>query len=159
MKEIDVKIETLEPMQVASARVVSESPEMDAWEKLKNWAKPRGYLNNLAEHPVFGFNNPSPEPGQEEYGYEFWIKVGAEIESARGIEAKAFTGGLYAVLTCEVKGEPWKTIPEAWQQLHEWVNASKYEYSPHQDLEKHLNPGAPLNEMVLELYYPIKESE
>lgn len=159
MKEMDVKIVTLEPMHVASARVVSESPEIDAWEKLKNWAEPRGYLNNLKEHPVFGFNNPSPEPEQKEYGYEFWIKVDAEIESARGIEAKAFSGGLYAVLTCKVKGDPWKTIPGAWQQLHEWVSESQYEYSALQDLEKHLNPGAPVDEMVLELYYPINERD
>ncbi len=61
MSDLDVRIEELEPMRVASVRAVSENPEHDAWEKLKSWADAKGYLENVEEHPIFGFNNPNPE--------------------------------------------------------------------------------------------------
>ena len=38
MSDLDVRIEELEPMHVASFRVVSENPEQDAWKKLTLWA-------------------------------------------------------------------------------------------------------------------------
>jgi len=81
MSELKVRIEELEPMRVASVKVVSESPENDAWEKLRSWADARGYLGNVAEHPVFGFNNPNPSPDRKEYGYEFWLRVPPDTES------------------------------------------------------------------------------
>ena len=59
MSDLDVRIEKLESMRVASVRVVSESPEHDAWDKLKSWADTKGYLRNVQEHPIFGFNNPN----------------------------------------------------------------------------------------------------
>ena len=88
MPDLEVRIEELEPMLVASVRVVSESPELDAWEKMSSWAGAKGLLGNTAEHPVYGFNNPSPSPGRKEYGYEFWIKVPDDIESEGEIEIK-----------------------------------------------------------------------
>jgi len=78
---LDVRIEELEPMRVASVRAVSESPEHDAWEKLESWADAKGYLGNVEEHPIFGFNNPNPSPDRKDYGYEFWLRVPPDTES------------------------------------------------------------------------------
>ena len=78
--DLDVRIITLEPMRVASVQVISKSPEQDAWAKMQAWADKCGLLEDITEHPVFGFNNPDPSPDKEEYGYEFWIKIPPEIQ-------------------------------------------------------------------------------
>ncbi len=93
MTELDVRIVELKPMRVASARVVSESPENDAWKILCAWAEPIGLLDDAENHPVFGFNNPQPSPGKKEYGYEFWIQIGPEIEvGGQGGSKRVFPG-------------------------------------------------------------------
>ena len=47
MSDLDVRIVKLEPMRVASVRAVSESPEVDAWSKLRSWAEPKGFLQKM----------------------------------------------------------------------------------------------------------------
>src|SRR5512136_99376 len=99
MNALHVRIETLEPMRVASVNVVSEHPETEAWERLKAWAEPRGLLKDPRQHPVFGFNNPHPTPDRKEYGYELWIRVGPETASGGPVEVKEIAGGRFAVMT------------------------------------------------------------
>ena len=44
------------------------------------------------------------------------------------------------------------------KKLAEWVKKSKkYDFDSHQMLEKHLNPKATPENLILELYCPIKE--
>ena len=137
-------------MRVASFRVVSESPEHDAWEQLKSWANVRGYLEDLKEHPIFGFNNPNPSPDRKEYGYEFWIRIPPDTEAEDEIEIKDFPGGLYAVTTH--KGFP---NPEVWMSLWNWVQSSSYKWRKTNELEKPHNPLASHDEMTFDLYLPI----
>ena len=152
MSDLDVRIEELKPMRVASVRVVSESPEQDAWEKLKSWADAKGYLGNVEEYPVFGFNNPSPSPDRKEYGYEFWIRVPLDTESEGEIEIKDVPGGLYAVTT--YKGLP---NPEIWMRLWNWVQSSSYHWRKTNELEKPHDPLSPHDEMTFDLYLPIEK--
>ncbi|MFW9831136.1 MAG: effector binding domain-containing protein [Candidatus Thorarchaeota archaeon] len=167
-KEIEnlfVQVVELEPMRVASARAFSETPENDAWIKLRAWAEPQGLLEDLIQHPVFGFNNPDPSPGQKEYGYEFWIRMGAHFKGEGEIEAKDYDGGLFAVTTCRLWEEMHSDFGkehgflESWKKLIDWIILSeKYEMDKsRQCLEKPENPGAPERELVLNLYQPIKE--
>lgn len=163
MKEFKVQVVRLEPMRVASARVISETPEKDAWETMRAWAEPQGLLEDLTEHPVFGFNNPNPSAGRKEYGYEFWIRVGSDAEPEGDIQMKEFEGGLYAVTTCRLKDElesdffQKEGYLESWKKLVDWVKASKYTYGTHQCLEKAHDPGASEEALVLDLYCPIEE--
>jgi DNA gyrase inhibitor GyrI/DNA-binding transcriptional ArsR family regulator len=157
MKELEVRIVELKPMRVASVRAISETPEHDAGKKMRAWAEPRGLLGDIENHPVFGFNNPDPSPDRKEYGYEFWIRIGPDVQPEGEIQVKQFSGGLYAVTTCDVKGEPAKNIPETWHRLAEWVNSSKYKSGKHQWLEKAHDPDASDEELVLDLYYPIEK--
>ena len=150
MSDLDVRIEELEPMRVASVRAVSENPEHDAWKKLKSWADTKGYLGNVEEHPIFGFNNPSPSPDRKEYGYEFWLRVPPDTESEGEIEIEDFPGGLYAVTTH--KGYP---NPEVWMSLSNWVQSSSYEWRKTNELEKPHDPLASHDEMTFDLYLPI----
>ncbi|MFQ5891838.1 MAG: GyrI-like domain-containing protein [Candidatus Methanofastidiosia archaeon] len=163
MKEFKVRIVELEPMRVASVRAISETPEREAWKKMRKWAEPRGFLEDIKKHPVFGFNNPDPSPDRKEYGYEFWIKVEPDIESEGEINVKDFEGGLYAVTTCNLKEEleseffKEKGYLESWQKITDWVKYSKYKFSNRQWLEKAHDPGASEEELILELYCPIEK--
>ena len=156
MSELDVRIVKLEPMRVASAHAFSESPEPEAGEKLIAWAKPKGLLDDPEKHRVFGFNNPDPSPGSPNYGYEFWIAVGPDVEPEGDIKIKEFPGGLYAVTRCEVKN-PWEDIPGTWQRLVAWSETSKYQMARHQWLEEHIGPFGSSEEFTLALCLPIAE--
>lgn len=163
MKEFTVNIVELEPMRVASAQAISKTPEHDAWEKMRKWAEPKGLLEDLEEHPVFGFNSPDPSPGQNEYGYEFWIRVGPDTEPEGDIEIKDFEGGLYAVTTCnlkeEIESEFFKKegYLESWKKIGDWVKSSEYEFGSHQCLEKAHDPGVSEDKLILDIYCPIKK--
>jgi len=163
MKEFEVRIVKLEPMRVASVRAVSTTPERDAWEKMRSWAQPRGLLEDIDKHPVFGFNSPDPSPGQKEYGYEFWIRVDADTKPAGDVEVGEFKGGLYAVTTCKLKEEleseffKKEGYLESWKNLVDWVKSSKYKMGKHQCLEKAHEPGASEEELILDLYCPLEQ--
>jgi DNA gyrase inhibitor GyrI len=158
MSDLEVRIVNLEPMRVASVRVVSESPEVDAWSKLRSWAEPRGFLQDDENHPIFGFNNPNPQQDRKEYGYELWIKVGSEVESDEEVEVKDYPGGLFAVTTCKLAGDPsGRNILETWKVLLEWVKASKYSWRKVHELEKVHDPLASEPDIILDLYLPVEE--
>jgi DNA-binding transcriptional ArsR family regulator len=166
IEDLFVQVIEIEPMRVASVRAFSESPENDAWEKMRAWAEPQGLLEDLTSHPVFGFNNPNPSPGQKEYGYEFWIRMGAHFKGEGEIEAKDYDGGLFAVTTCK----PWEEMQSdfvkehgpflvSWKKLVDWIILNeKYEMDEsRQCLEKAHDPNAAFKDLVLDLYQPIKE--
>jgi DNA gyrase inhibitor GyrI len=156
----EIRIVRLEPMRVASLRVISITPELEAWAKMRAWAESKGLLGDLVKHPVYGFNEPPPEPGKREYGYEFWIQVGDDIESDEIVEVKEVEGGEYAVTTCVLKEELESDffkehgILESWHRLDEWAKANGYRYRGHPGLEKAHDPDAG-PDLVLDLYYPI----
>lgn len=163
MKEFKVKIVKLEPMRVASVQAISKTPEHDAWEKMRAWAEPKGLLEDIEKHPVYGFNNPNPSPGKGEYGYEFWIRVGPEMKPDGETEIKEFEGGLYAVTTCNLKEEieseffQKENYLESWKKIVDWVKSSKYKFGKHQCLEKAHDPGASEEELILDIYCSIEE--
>jgi DNA gyrase inhibitor GyrI len=150
-----IRLEQLPPMRVALFRALSASPERDAWGMLQQWAGPKGLLSNLTAHPVFGFNNPAPSPHTQKYGYEFWIRVSPDAQSEGGIAVKDFPGGLYAVTTCRLQGDPAGSIGDVWTALWEWTQTSPYRWRPNHELEKPHNPLAAATDMVFDLYLPI----
>ena len=163
MKKLNVNIVELEPMRVASVRAISETPEHDAWEKMRAWAEPKGLLEDIEKHPVYGFNSPDPSPDRKEYGYEFWIRVELDTQPTGDVEIKKFQGGLYAVTTCKLKEEleseffKKEGYLESWKNIVDWVKSSKYKFGKHQCLEKAHEPGASDEELILDLYCPIEE--
>jgi len=152
MSDLPVRIVELEPMLIASAYGFGEEPEMQAWDTLLDWARSKGMI--LRDHRFFGFNNPNPSPGSPNYGYEQWMTINPEEESADGIEIKEFSGGLYAVTRCEGLLH----ISEIWKQLAIWREESKYQEAAHQWLEECFTPEATqLEDFVFDLYAPIAE--
>ncbi|WP_054871150.1 helix-turn-helix transcriptional regulator [Caloranaerobacter sp. TR13] len=68
----DIKVlKELKPMRVAYYHAYGKSPEIIAITKVLNWAKRNNLLNGDNNHRYFGFDNPSPSPDRDEYGYEF----------------------------------------------------------------------------------------
>jgi DNA gyrase inhibitor GyrI len=159
MSDLDVRIIDLEPMRVASVYGFGSSPEEQAWAKLIAWAKPKGLLQNPEQHRIFGFNNPNPSPGSPNYGYEYWIAVGPELEPEGEVRVLDSSGGLYAVTKCDVSGkDPGEIIPATWKRLVEWLAKSKYKHAKHQWLEEHFVALDSLEEIThLDLYAPIAE--
>ena len=108
-------------------------------------------LKDPRQHPVFGFNNPSPSPDRKEYGYEFWIRVGPEVTSGGAVEVKEIAGGRFAVMTH--RGYP---SPQAWKLLWDWVQGSNYRWRKTHELERNHDPLASEAEVIFDLYLPIE---
>jgi DNA gyrase inhibitor GyrI len=156
MNKPEIRIVKLEPMRVASVHGFGESPEGIAWNKLWAWAEPKGLLDDPEKHRIFGFDNPAPSPGSPNYGYDFWILVGPEVEPEGDASIKDFDGGLYAVARCEGLDN----IGPVWKQLVRWREDSHYQRGHHQWLEEHIGQArkeTPPEELVMDLYLPIVE--
>jgi DNA gyrase inhibitor GyrI len=154
--ELDVKIVELPPMRVARAHFYGTQPETGAFNKLLSWAREEGLLADGEAHRVFGFNNPDPSPGSPNYGYEFWMTVGPEVEGSDEIEIRSFAGGLYAVARCETEDQE-ERIGEGWQALIAWMEGSRYRPAHHQWLEEHIGDLEEDEPLILDLYCPIAE--
>jgi AraC family transcriptional regulator len=152
---VQVRIVRLEPLRVACARAISSSPERDAWSILTEWARSKG-LAGQEGYRLFGFNNPSPTPGNPVYGYEVWMTAGPEVEPEDSIGVRAFAGGLYAVT--RIRPRSGEEISPTWHALHRWVVAAGHRHGSHQWLEEHLGPlGASWGSFEMDLYYPLAE--
>lgn len=155
MIPLKVEIVHLDAMRVASAYGFGTNPEDLAWKKLVEWATPRGLLDDITRHPIFGFNNPYPTRESAHYGYEFWLKVGTEVEPEGDIRVGEFLGGMYAVTRCEVQGHPEKNVPAGWKRLAEWCKENGHPLGPHHALERFLSRPEDLENLVLKLCCPI----
>jgi len=150
-----VRIVNLPPLRVASFLGFGLQPELDAWHLMVDWARPRRCFE-MPGTRVFGFNNPDPSPGSPNYGYEFWMTIGDELDQVPQVEIKHFSGGLYAVLGCS--GKPDEVIWATWQKLIAWRENSPYRDGRHQWLEEQLKLVYDLpEELSLDLYMPIQE--
>lgn len=158
MNKLDVQVVKLESMRVASVWGFGESPEDEAWQKLKAWASPKGLLDDPQKHPIFGFNNPNPSAGSPNYGYELWIVVDDAVKPEGETRLKDFEGGLYGVAKCVVPKGNFDVIGQTWKKLAVWREDSHYKCASHQWLEKSVfDPLAddPKVELILDLYLPI----
>jgi len=155
VKTLDVRIVRLEPMLVASAYGFGESPEGIAWEKLLDWARKAGLLDDVRKRRFFGFNNPSPSPGSPNYGYEQWMTAGEGAMPSGDIRLVYFSGGLYAVTRTRLAA-----IGQTWQNLSAWRENSSYKQATHQWLEECLTSPleqVPFEAMEFDIYLPVAE--
>jgi DNA gyrase inhibitor GyrI len=152
MKDLEPHIIRLEPFHVASALGYGLSPERESHEKLLSWAEGRGLLADRQSLRFFGFNNPGPSVGSPNYGYEFWMTVGPEVQPDGDIMVKDFEGGLYAMVRCQGA----ENIGPTWEKLVAWLETSPYTLGQHQWLEEHLAfQDVPDDQLLLDLYMPI----
>lgn len=153
MNDLEVRIVKLDPFKAVCFHGFGPSPESVAFDKVKKWLAESRILEDEKPHRFFGFNNPDPAPGSPNYGYDVWITTDEAFQDPGEGEMISFQGGLYAVTGC--KGV--ETIGPTWQQFVKWRETSPYQFAhDHQWLEEHLNLFAPMDELSLDLYMPIK---
>lgn len=153
----EVKFVRLDNMHVASFRVVSQNPEEDSMSFLNGWAQKNGYLH-IPGIRNFGFDVHISKQQQEEglRGYEYWLTVPDNAVESDGIKIMDIKEDEYAVIRItDPFSDPFKKIPNGWQNLHNWVENS--EYKPVDTEGRHW-----LEEIVeqdgityMYLYYPI----
>lgn len=156
--DLDIKIMKLAPMKVVSFHAMGKKigePEEKAHRMLQEFAG--DYLKNPEKYLIYGFNNPDPSPENEEYGYEFWMKIPEdEPLEVKDVLTKDVDGGMYAVTSTRLLAG--NDMLSVWKGLVEWVKKSvKYDFAQGYCLEKHLNPLASPENLILELHLPIKE--
>ena len=154
MSEVEVRIVEMPPMRVASAHGFGQSPEDQAWEKIRAFAEAKGL--DTAKTRFFGFNNPSPSPGSPNYGYEQWMTVGPEVEAEGDVVIKEIPARRYAV----TRFQGLENIGRVWQELVLWFEDSPHRKPPHwqECLEElHGGPTGPTEEWVFDLYLPIAD--
>lgn len=153
--ELDVQFIRLLPMRVVSFHAVSETPENDAYKKLREWAEPKGYFDDLDKNPIYGFNNPDPSPGKKEYGYEFWLVVDSEFKSDE-VTVKDIPESFNVVTRC-IAENPEKDIVEAWKKILQWIKKHKIKFAGRCGIEKVIVPSHSGEGFILDIYIPVEE--
>jgi hypothetical protein len=142
------------PMRVVSFQAHGNNPENDAMIKLREWAEPRGLFADPEAHPIYGFNNPNPQPGKSEYGYEFWIKVDADFK-AKGVRVVDVPEYFCMVSRCYVN-DPYKDIPATWEKMLNLINENGYKFATHCGIEKIVS-SSDSDQWILDIYIPLEE--
>ncbi|MDD4903711.1 MAG: GyrI-like domain-containing protein [Candidatus Bipolaricaulis sp.] len=152
----EVRIVDLPPMRVASSLGFGKEPEDQAWKQMQAFAASAGIRLGEKGGQTYGFNNPDPAPGSENYGYELWLPVGADVEAKPPIQIKQAPGGKYAV----TRFTGLSNIGRVWKELAAWFEDSPYSCPPNsgQCLEALHNPlETDPEKYVFDLYLPIAE--
>lgn len=161
----EVRLIRLPKMTFACARAISKSPEDDCWKIINEFVVKNDLLNQPGFRH-FGFNDPDPQMGKEEYGYQMWVAVSKDMTVLEPLWKIDFEGGLYAglVTTMDVIGDRWKKL---WQ----WsTNNEEYEVdwnltSDRRCLEECMDyitfndPTIPFEKKQLDLLTPIKKKQ
>jgi DNA gyrase inhibitor GyrI len=155
MSELDVKFIELKSMMVASSYAFGDSPEVEAWEILEQWARPKGYLDDLEKNPLFGFSNPCPKNPGDKYAHEFWLQVEYGEVPTSDIRIGEFHGGPYVVTRCDVMDGNFGKIHTTWEALASVCKQKGYQWGYRPGLEKTITIGDP-NGFILDLYYPLR---
>jgi DNA-binding transcriptional MerR regulator/predicted transcriptional regulator YdeE len=159
----EVRLIRLPKMTFACARAISKTPEDDCWKIVNEFMVKNDCLNQPGFRH-FGFNDPDPQEGKAEYGYQMWVAVNKDTVVEEPMWKIDFDGGLYAglVTTMDVIGERWKKL---WQ----WsMNNDEYEvdWQPNAfrlcleeciDIITFSDPSVPFEKKQLDLLTPIKK--
>ncbi|AHG20939.2 hypothetical protein Z042_16010 [Chania multitudinisentens RB-25] len=170
----DVRIIYLPPMTVAAAYVTGEDCEGKTINMITQFVKESGLLNIKPDARSFGFDcsQGAAVLGEPSRTYEMWVSVLNDMAIPAPLVKRTFDGGLYAAHVLRT----WDF--EDWRLLKEWVDASdKYandwdsprwispETAAGQGFEETLNfynfinKGSRMQDLQLDLLFPIKEKE
>lgn len=155
----EISIKSLEPMKVASYRIISQNPEEEVMEYMNNWAR-KNELNKQENMRNFGFDVPVSKEQAEKglRGYEYWLTVSDTAVESDKVKIKYIEADEYAVLRITNPFEnPFDTIPQGWKQLNDWVMNGEYKttnYNNRYWLEEVIQEG---NTTYMDIYYPVKD--
>jgi len=160
--KMDIRFVYLPPATVAASHYIGKNPEDIAGEQIYSFIKEKNLPIVKPDFRLYGFNNPSPQEPDEEYGYEFWVTIPEDMEVAEPLVKKQFAGGLYAA-HCIKMGDfhEWRTFMEVMQKHEEYEISWREPYGMGGCLEEELNiyhiisEGEEKNKQ-LDLLIPIK---
>lgn len=166
-------IRELPEMKVACFTYFGENPEDHAFEVLKKWFVANELSFSQTGYRVFGYNNPDPAEGAQEYAYEFCVTIPDELfetlpdvpENERSgvtsskVYRKTLHRGKYAVLSVKRTGpDIGENIMLAWRRFIAWIEESKYGWGHNQYLEEHLGFNEDGEHIGgVELYFPVED--
>ena len=121
--KIKVRIKRLDDMRAVFFHSLSNTPEEDAWNRAKSWAKEKGLLQIDTNIRIFG-RNIYPTENPEPHGYGIYITIPPNTEVESDLSIRSIPGGFYAVIKCDGVLE----MSIKWPELWKWVENSKYRY-------------------------------
>jgi predicted transcriptional regulator YdeE len=156
-KALEVRNADLPTMTVASVVGFGKEPEPEALRLMKEYAGRISVEVASPEHPTYGFNNPDPQPGIEEYGYELWMRVEPGTMAEEPIKIKEIPAASYVVT--RLAGV--SNIGRVWQELGAWYDDKYADAAPskHYGYESLQTPNEPDPEKWVFDLYMIVETE
>jgi hypothetical protein len=152
MTEMPIRFVTTGPLRVARVSAFGPVPEPEAFKKLDQWATPKGLLKDPSAFLLLGRNNPPPPPDGGDYGYEYLLTIGPDVDTT-GVDALDITQTTYAVIRAN-----FRNITARWRWLYEWAEGEGYSVTGH-GFEEHLTlpeRGAP-EDMLFDLWLPVEK--
>lgn len=162
--KMDIRIIYLPPAAVASYRCVRENPEDEAGAQIYAFIRENNLPAVKPDFRLYGFNSPSPQPGQTVYGYEFWVTIPEDMEVREPFVKKSFSGGLYAA-HCIKMGDfhEWAAFTDVIQKSEEYEPEWRAEEGMGGCMEEELNIYGNIQDPArqgaeqLDLLIPIKK--
>ncbi len=149
MKSSEIRVLQLEPLRLATLLGSGRTPERSAWRALLDWARQNGCLETTPAPRFFGYDVWRTK---DTHDYRVMMTISADHRRDSTIDIMTLPGGMYAVQRVRGIGN----IPQAWQQLDDWLTDSDYQLGHHQWLEEHIAfIDLPDEEYVLDLYLPL----
>ena len=162
-RNMDIRFIYLPPATVAASQFTGENPEDVSGDRVKALIKERDLPVVKPDFRLYGFNNPSPQEGEEYYGYEFWVTIPEDMEVTEPLEKKQFAGGLYAA-HCIKMGDfhEWGAFFEQMKNHEDYEIQWREPFGMGGALEEHLNAfsfytGNESDFIQLDLLIPVKK--
>jgi DNA gyrase inhibitor GyrI len=151
MEEHGVRIIKMPAYRLALVNTVSNSPEMASIQRLMKWVAERNLADREYGQRWFGRNNPPPQEGKSEYGYDAMVTIPDDITADDEVQ-------LYEIpeRTCAIIKANLQNITQMWNYLYDWVSGSEYEIADH-GLEELLDPYANDVEFLFNLWLPVRK--
>lgn len=156
-----IYIKELPSIRVASYKIISSRPELDAMNYMKDLIQ-REQLN-FYDLRKFGFDF-TVSPTQHKIGlrgYELWVCLPDEFKNPIEATIKNIPCGNYAILRIKNPfGKPFDNISNGWLELHDWVQKSIYQPAIHHP-DSYMLEEFIITEGItfIDLYYPVCKIE
>lgn len=153
---MDVKIETVKPMQVAFVRHTGPYNECKkAWDSLCEWAAPKELLQKEAKYLGVGHDDPQVTP-PDKIRYDACITVDDSVKAEGNVGIQTVGGGNYAVTTHQ---GPYENLEATYAELMgKWLPQSGQQMGDNLCFEMYLNDPeqTPPDELLTAIYISIK---
>lgn len=158
---MEVQVKQLQPLRVAFIRNIGPYQTIDSsrvWERLCQWAGPRGLLNDKTIYIGISHDDPKITP-PDKIRYDACITVGAEVKTEGEIGIQEVSGGLYAVTTHQ---GPFESLDNYYYYLcGQWAPANGYELRsvPSFEIYHPKDKNSKIEEMLIEIHVPIEKAK